>query len=1078
MIKSLKKNDIRTTPFTAAKKWNPQNKLHKDLILWQSGSVSGSLSLTFKEYNDGTVAPYTYISSAIALQQQQDDFLRFREGVNLSGSISPTGSFYYDPVLSEKNLDGTYKTVLYATTKHLFYKESQDPSKIFGLESLDSSNVNRSLPNKISTFNIPQNKFGEKVIPKSVVITHEIQGQTYNVVDDGNSNLVVSDKTFINNQDANVDKIPANIILNDVTSNVYIGNPFVITATTKPSNLAYIVTYNGSTTPPTDAGTYTVVATIDDNFYAASKTSTFIIQKASATITISNSSPIYDGNPKSVTVVTVPPTLNRTVTYNGSTTPPTNAGTYDVVVTINDINYQGTKTEKLNIAAKSHTISAPNFSKTYGDADFTIPLNTISNGAISYTITSGPGKFNNGKIKITGVGTIVVTITQAASGNYAAATTNCSITISQKPLTVTGITANDKVQDANTTATLNTAKATLQGIIKKPNGNGILDDVTLDVTSASGTFSDANVGEGKTVTIISGLALSGLGAPNYNLVPPTATAAIKVSGANGTITMPNATVTYNGNPQPLGVSVNDDKIPIKITYYSENNTILRVDRLYRNQLTKLSGNDYPKDIRPSYKVTAELDTTVSTEILYTVTTVTATLNITSITGIVTFGPNIFYYDGNPKPVQILSTFPSEKEMIITYNGLPTVPTTVGIYNVLVKFKDNNVVYNNDQNTVKLNIISIPTSTAPQIISKEPDSPQDQKNIIDLTSLAKPVGTVNFRYSVVSGKRFTIEYPLNSGNLVHDSGVLSVNNSAQAQNVYISFYKEKTGMDFNTGQNNDKCLITVYSSTNDSSWNYTISAVDATVPNLPPPTTTLPTSPDLQPLKVTVTVTFAGLSLNGNQLKNLEPELSALEKNGTLTLYESLAIANVLDSNKDQLFVLNTSTILGPASGTNIKVTVEYTQDATHTKINLQYTRLTDSLAPGDTGAAVIDCHYYKYIGKQASFNTTEAKSQLKSQINTDTFSNTLNGKEQRSLLIFLVEAAVTGKDYDNIRFRFQKDKVVVYDVDKYGNETPRTLFETNINAGGESDGVIYTNVPQQVVEIVYPSICTFGNFGT
>ena len=158
MIKSLKKNDIRTTPFTAVKKWNPQNKLHKDLILWQSGSVSGSLSLTFKEYNDGTVAPYTYISSAIALQQQQDDFLRFREGVNLSGSISPTGSFYYDPVLSEKNLDGTYKTVLYATTKHLFYKESQDPSKIFGLESLDSSNVNRSLPNKISTFNIPQNK--------------------------------------------------------------------------------------------------------------------------------------------------------------------------------------------------------------------------------------------------------------------------------------------------------------------------------------------------------------------------------------------------------------------------------------------------------------------------------------------------------------------------------------------------------------------------------------------------------------------------------------------------------------------------------------------------------------------------------------------------------------------------------------------------------------------------------------------------------------------------------------------------------------------------------------------------------
>jgi hypothetical protein len=1096
MIKSLKKNDIRTTPFTAAKKWNPQNKLHKDLILWQSGSVSGSLSLTFKEYNDGTVAPYTYISSAIALQQQQDDFLRFREGVNLSGSISPTGSFYYDPVLSEKNLDGTYKTVLYATTKHLFYKESQDPTKIFGLESLDSSNVNRSLPDKISTFNIPQNKFGENVIPKSVVITHEIQGQTYNVVDDGNSNLVVSDKTFINNQDANIDKVPSNIILNNVDKNntistVYDGSPKTVTATTNPSNLSYYITYNGSTTPPTDAGTYTIVATIDDNFYTGTINGTFIIQKAAATITISNVSQIYDGNPKSVTVVTVPSTLNRTVTYNGSTTPPTNVGKYNVVVTINDINYQGTQTVELNIAGNSSTISAPDFSKTYGDADFTIPLNTNSNGSVLYTITSGlgtVGTVNNGKIKIIGVGTIVVTITQSASGNYAAATTNCSITISQKPLTVTGITAADKVQNASSLATVNTTNAVLQGIIPKPNGNGTLDDVKL-IGTAVGTFSDANVGEGKTVTIISGLALSGLDAPNYNLVPPTATAAIKVSGANGTITMPNATVTYNGNPQPLGVSVNDDKIPIKITY-RENDTILRVDRLYRNQLTKLSGNDYPKDIRPSYKVTAELDTTVSTEILYTVTTVTATLNITSITGIVTFGPNIFYYDGNPKPVQILSTFPSEKEMIITYNGLPTVPTTVGIYNVLVKFKDNNVVYNNINNPFKLKIKEIPTiaaATSP-VISKETDSPQDQKNIITFTT---NTGTVYFRYNVVSDTRFTIEYPLNSGNLVHDSGVLSVNNSAQAQNVNTSFSKNNPVFNSDNGQDNNKCLITVYSPTNDSSWNYTISDVDVPPPNLLPPPT-LPTIDDLGPLTINISAKFKtqGVeSLRGARLlENLESQLQVLEDNGTLTDYESSAIANVLASNKDQLFVLNTSTILGPVSGTNIKVTVEYTQDVTNTKINLQYTRLTNSLAPGNTGAAVVDCHYYKYIGTQLSFDTAEAQKQLKSQINSDTFLNTVIsqgagqvsiGENQRSLLQTLVLKSVAPPviNYPVIRFGFQTNKVVIYDkVDKNGKEIERLFFETTIPIEN-SDGFIYIDTGKQIVEIVYPSICTPRNFG-
>ena len=1079
MIKSLKKNDIRTTPFTAAKKWNPQNKLHKDLILWQSGSVSGSLSLTFKEYNDGTVAPYTYISSAIALQQQQDDFLRFREGVNLSGSISPTGSFYYDPVLSEKNVDGTYKTVLYATTKHLFYKESQDPSKIFGLESLDSSNVNRSLPNKISTFNIPQNKFGEKVIPKSVVITHEIQGQTYNVVDDGNSNLVVSDKTFINNQDANIDKVPANIILNGLPKNPhseqYDGNPYVITVTTKPLNLAYIVTYNGSTTPPTNAGTYTVVATIDDNFYAASKTSTFIIEKAPRVINISNVNQTYDGNPKPVTVSIPSVNVNYTVTYNGSTTPPTNAGTYAVVVTINDINNEnlpekdsngqpnlGSGRDTLKILPQTPTITAQCPSKTYGDADFTIPVNTVSNGAISYTINSGPAKIVNDKIRITGVGNLNVTITQAASGNYSAASVICSsITVSPKPLTVTGITAADKVQNASSLATLNTANATLQGIIKKPNGNGILDDVTLDVTSASGTFSDANVGEGKTVTI-SGLTISGADASKYTVVQPTTTAAIKANTVSGTITMTNATVTYNNKPQPLDVSITPNNIPIKITY-SVNNTILRVDRLLLGKITKLSGPDYPKD-SGKYTVKAELDDSIPNDTtIYTVSTVTVTLEIKSIQGSVTFGPNIFYYDaGKPKPVVILSA-PSNKNLIITYDGLTTVPSAIGSYEVNVKFEDPNIFYNN---TVKLTIKAIPTSTAPQTISKESDSPQVQKNIINLAS-ATAVGNVNFSYNLSTLQRFTIEYPLNSGTLVHDSDSISVNNTS---NVNMFFKKEKTGTQ--NGIDSEKCLITVYSYTNNNSWTYTISGVNEPAPVLPTGTVTgiVNISYILPP---NIKEKYAGSNLGDLQalLKKIYDGTS-----NPINKDEFDAINRIIEKNKTKDFGEGRSVVLLDTDSTgkpktNIKIIVNYlTSPSNDVAIDLQYKRLNNSL--GDvivSGASAIDYHYYKYIGLPPSFNTTDAKSKLKSQINTDTFLNTLNGKEQRSLLIFLVEAAVTGKDYDNIRFRFQKDKVVIYDsFDKSGNETPRILFETDINAGGESDGVIYIDTATKIVEIIYP----------
>jgi hypothetical protein len=1108
MIKSLKKNDIRTTPFTAAKKWNPQNKLHKDLILWQSGSVSGSLSLTFKEYNDGTVAPYTYISSAIALQQQQDDFLRFREGVNLSGSISPTGSFYYDPVLSEKNLDGTYKTVLYATTKHLFYKESQDPSKIFGLESLDSSNVNRSLPNKISTFNIPQNKFGEKVIPKSVVITHEIQGQTYNVVDDGNSNLVVSDKTFINNQDANIDKIPANIILNTADKNntistVYDGSPKTVTATTNPSNLSYYITYNGSTTPPTDAGTYTIVATIDDNFYTGTINGTFIIEKAAATITISNVSQIYGGNPKSVTVVTVPSTQNRTVTYNGSTTPPTNVGKYNVVVTINDINYQGTQTVELNIAGNSSTISAPDFSKTYGDADFTIPLNTNSNGSVLYTITSGlgtVGTVNNGKIKIIGVGTIVVTITQSASGNYAAATTNCTITISQKPLTVTGITAADKVQNASSLATVNTTNAVLQGIIPKPNGNGTLDVVTLGGT-AVGAFSDSSPGEGKTVTI-SGLTISGADASKYTVVQPTTTAAIKASSANGTITMTSATVIYNGNPQSLGVTI-DPNIPIKITYIRGDGQILRVDRLYQNQITSASGYSYPKDIG-IYNVTAELDNSIPTVIKYTVTTVTATLEIKPIQGNVTFGPNIFYYDGKPKPVATLSVTPPNKNLIITYNGLTTVPSAIGPYAVNVKFEDPNIFYNN---TVTLSIIEIPTNNCDTNIINKLGYPQKQKNIIDLTSA---VGKVNFNYSVGLGaSQFTIEYPLNSGIEVYNSGLrsgdynvgTSVTDYVSGQSVtvtgiqnnpQISFDKDKKGS--LNGIDNDKCLITVYSPTNNNTWNYSISCVNASAPVIQP----LPGINDLYIPFIDVFTSYSSYanSRSGDNLKNLIPSLKAkvldgMSSPGLLSPYEYDGIINIINNNSTNLFVLNTDTTLVDTT-TNIKVIVLYKSIGKQTTINLRYKRLGDSLdSMINRGALLVDCHWFRYNGTNVLFDVDDAKAQLISQINSDEFKDTFlsprssvtNGEIQRSLLESFVNLAIKNTPIDNARFEFKTDKMVIYDE----QNNPTIIKSDTLYTPGRglqdaegilNDGLIYINPTEQIVEIIYPAICQPIKFGS
>jgi hypothetical protein len=91
-------------------------------------------------------------------------------------------------------------------------------------------------------------------------------------------------------------------------------------------------------------------------------------------------------------------------------------------------------------------------------------------------------------------------------------------TITPAALTVTGITASDKVYDGTTAATLNVTGATLQGVT-----NG--DAVALDTSAATGAFGDPNAGTGKIVTV-SGLTLTGTNAGNYTLTQPTATANI------------------------------------------------------------------------------------------------------------------------------------------------------------------------------------------------------------------------------------------------------------------------------------------------------------------------------------------------------------------------------------------------------------------------------------------------------------------------------------------------------------------------------------------------------------------------
>jgi len=134
-----------------------------------------------------------------------------------------------------------------------------------------------------------------------------------------------------------------------------------------------------------------------------------------------------------------------------------------------------------------------------------------------------------------------LTLSGADDGNYTLNPPTLSASITPASLTVSALTANSKIYDGTTSATLDTAGATLNGLLPMDAGN-----VTLVTSGATGTFANKNVGTVKTVTI-TGVTLAGSAAANYTLSQPTTTA--DITPAPLTVTANFASRAYGGaNP--------------------------------------------------------------------------------------------------------------------------------------------------------------------------------------------------------------------------------------------------------------------------------------------------------------------------------------------------------------------------------------------------------------------------------------------------------------------------------------------------------------------------------------------------
>ncbi|HEX8117472.1 MAG TPA: pectinesterase family protein, partial [Pyrinomonadaceae bacterium] len=87
--------------------------------------------------------------------------------------------------------------------------------------------------------------------------------------------------------------------------------------------------------------------------------------KLTAGVTLSNLAQNYNGSPSAVTFTTEPAGLPVTVTYNGDPNPPTAIGSYTVVATVNDPNYQGSATGTLVVDRTPVSVLLSNLEHTY-----------------------------------------------------------------------------------------------------------------------------------------------------------------------------------------------------------------------------------------------------------------------------------------------------------------------------------------------------------------------------------------------------------------------------------------------------------------------------------------------------------------------------------------------------------------------------------------------------------------------------------------------------------------------------------------------------------------------------------------
>jgi len=216
----------------------------------------------------------------------------------------------------------------------------------------------------------------------------------------------------------------------------------------------------------------------------------------------------------------------------------------------------GIKSASFAVSGEAPTITFPVTNKTYGVAPFTVTATSNSPGAITYSVVSGPATISGSTVTLTGVGTVKLQASQAASGNYLAGIKSASFAVSGEAPTITFPVTNKTygVAQFTVTATSNSPGAITYSVVSGPatiSGSTVtlvgIGTVELEASQAAG-------GNYRSGTKTASFAVSAE-APTITFIVPQQTSGTPYT-ASATSNAPGATFTYSVVSGPATISAN------------------------------------------------------------------------------------------------------------------------------------------------------------------------------------------------------------------------------------------------------------------------------------------------------------------------------------------------------------------------------------------------------------------------------------------------------------------------------------------------------------------------------------------